>query len=469
MRFSAIRPWYRSCTTRAGSKRAAGETECSAAPTDEGGDLGDTGDATAPGAPDDPNALDDLLAEAEVLRADHAWREGDVDRADALFASAARRSVDAGRPWDAAEPLARRARLLGMLGRPQEAESAARAALEHGAELVAADELGRLRLTLADVLYEQGGKDAEAAEYALEAAHWFDAAGESAGAGAYARLLLAQAYGDSGRHAEAAEVLESALPDLLEHGEEQTVRARETLGRNLRALGDRRAAAEQYLLAAEVAGGWEDERPQAQLATLAAESLSEAGLRDEAVAAYHRAIELWRGVGEPVATARALRSLAWLEVRAGDQDTAKELMAQAAAAVDGDSDEHLVERARTWSQTGELLLNELYEVEEDEEDEDEEPDENATPPTDALRIREEALRLLEQAASAFATLGADVLDERVRCVVRMAWTEQEMDRTDAGAARLRTLIGEVSVLDTDDARTLLTRLEHTLKQLTQQG
>ncbi|MFE1962579.1 hypothetical protein [Streptomyces sp. NPDC059479] len=41
---------------------------------------------------------------------------------------------------------------------------------------------------------------------------------------------------------------------------------------------------------------------------------------------------------EPVATARALRSLAGLEVRAGDQDTAKELMAQAAAAVDGDSD-----------------------------------------------------------------------------------------------------------------------------------
>ncbi|MFE1962577.1 hypothetical protein [Streptomyces sp. NPDC059479] len=44
-----------------------------------------------------------------------------------------------------------------------------------------------------------------------------------------------------------------------------------------------------------------------------------------------------------------------------------------------------------------------------------------------------------------------------------------MDRTDAGAARLRTLIDEVSVVDTDDARALLTRLEHTLKQLTQQG
>ncbi|MFE4829154.1 tetratricopeptide repeat protein [Streptomyces sp. NPDC056672] len=469
---------------RTDAELAAFVAEFSTAPTDEGGAPGGPRDPGDPSDPGDPANLADLLSEAEALRAEHAWREGDTDRADALFVSAARRAVDGGYPWEAAEPLAQRARLLLMLGRPQEAESPARAALEHGAELVEANELGHLRLTLADALYQQDGKEAEAAEYALEAAHWLDAAGQSAGAGAYARLLLAQSYGETGRHAEAAEVLESALPDLLEHGQGQTVRARETLGRNLRALGDQRAAAEQYLLAAEVVGGWEDDRPQAQLATLAAECLSEAGLREEAVAAYHRAIELWRILGEPVAAARALRSLAWLEVRAGDRESAEELMAQALATVDGESEGHRLERARTWSQTGELLLNGLYEEEdEDKEYEDEAPEDGQNGAAgrdagkraeqderaDALRVREEALRLLGRAESAFAALGAGVVDERVRCAVRMAWTEQEMDRADDGAARLRTLIDEVTALDTDDARALLPRLEHTLKQLTQQG
>ncbi|WP_405985025.1 tetratricopeptide repeat protein [Streptomyces sp. NBC_00872] len=469
---------------RTDAELAAFVAEFSTAPTDEGG---------APRDPGDPANLADLLSEAEALRAEHAWREGATDRADALFVSAARRAVDGGYPWEAAEPLAQRARLLLMLGRPQEAESPARAALEHGAELVEANELGHLRLTLADALYQQDGKEAEAAEYALEAAHWLDAAGQSAGAGAYARLLLAQSYGETGRHAEAAEVLESALPDLLEHGQGQTVRAREALGRNLRALGDQRAAAEQYLLAAEMVGGWEDDRPQAQLATLAAECLSEAGLREEAVAAYHRAIELWRSLGEPVAAARALRSLAWLEAGEGDRESAEELMAQALATVDGESEGHRLERARTWSQTGELLLNGLYEDEDEDEDEASEDGQDAAAGrdagkqpdqaertgqveqpeqakhTDALRVREEALRLLELAESAFAALGAGVVDERVRCAVRMAWTEQEMDRADDGAARLRTLIDEVTALDTDDARALLPRLEHTLKQLTHQG
>ncbi|MEV7683309.1 tetratricopeptide repeat protein [Streptomyces sp. NPDC088341] len=485
---------------RTDAELAAFVAEFSTAPTDEGGAPGDPAGSSDPAGPDEPGGpgaprdpgdpanLADLLSEAEALRAEHAWREGDTDRADALFVSAARRAVDGGYPWEAAEPLAQRARLLLMLGRPQEAESPARAALEQGAELVEASELGHLRLTLADALYQQDGKEAEAAEYALEAAHWLDAAGQSAGAGAYARLLLAQSYGETGRHAEAAEVLESALPDLLEHGQGQTVRARETLARNLRALGDQRAAAEQYLLAAEMVGGWEDDRPQAQLATLAAECLSEAGLHEEAVAAYHRAVELWRSLGEPVAAARALRSLAWLEARAGDRESAEELMAQALATVDGESEGHRLERARTWSQTGELLLNGLYEDE--DEDEDEEYEEEApedgrdgtagsdageqaehaerTARADALRVREEALRLLELAESAFAALGAGVVDERVRCAVRMAWTEQEMDRADDGAARLRTLIDEVTALDTDDARALLPRLEHTLKQLTQQ-
>ncbi|MEU0275863.1 tetratricopeptide repeat protein [Streptomyces sp. NPDC006307] len=428
----------------------------------------------------DGSGVDDLLAEADGIRADLAWRAGDPDTADELLALAARRVLAAGHPWDAAEPLARRARLLMRLRRLDDAEEAARAAVTHSAELVDAHELGRIRLTLAEVLYRQNGKEAEAAQYALEAAHWFDAAGDSAGAGAYARLVLAQAFGETGRSAEAAEVLESALPDLLEHGDEQAVRARDTLARNLRALGDRRAAAEQYLLAAEVAKGWEHPGAHAQLATLAAECLSGSGLRDEAAAAYRRAVELWESVGDPVSLARALRSLAWLEMRGGDPAAAKELMAGALAAVEGEGAELLVERARTWAQTAELLLDELYaeENEEDEEDEEDEGEEdadqaqqNATADsaqraaTAADGVRREAVLLLEQAGAAFASLGPGALDERARCAVQAAWAEHGSGRTDAAAARLRSLIAEVRALDTEESRACLPQLEHTLDQL----
>ncbi|MFC9430814.1 tetratricopeptide repeat protein [Streptomyces sp. NPDC056987] len=414
--------------------------------------------------------LADLLAGAEKQRAELAWQAGDAERAEALFSSSARRGTAAGRPWDAAEPLARRAALLMALGREEEAEEAARTAVAYGTELIDPDELGRLRLTLADILYQQYGKEAEAAEYALEAAHWLDEAGESAGAGAYARLLLAQAYAETGRAAEAAEVLESALPDLLRQGEPRAVRAREALAGILRALGDQRGAAEQYLLAAEVAKGWENQQPHARFATLAAECLSGAGLRDEAVAAYHRAVELWQGTGEPVGAARALRSVAWLEVRAGNADAAKELMARSLAAVEGDGDELLLERARGWYQTGELLLDLLDEDadENDEGDEYEEGDDAAGKADreaggEADAVREEAIRLLEQGATALAGLG--VLDERVRCVVRVAWTEQELGRREAGARRLRALVEEVAATDTDEARAMVPRLRNNLKHL----
>lgn len=430
----------------------------------------------------DEGGVDDLLAEADRMRADLAWQAGDPDTAEGLLSLAAQRAVASGHPWDAAEPMARRARLLMRLGRFAEAEDAARGALAHSAELVDPDELAPIRLTLAEVLYEQDGKEAEAADHALEAAHWYDAAGDSAGAGAYARLVLAQALGETGRAAEAAEVLESALPDLLEHGDEQVVRARDALARNLRALGDRRAAAEQYLLAAEVAKGWEHAGPHAQLATLAAECLSGAGLRDEAVAAYQRAVELWEGVGHPVALARALRSLAWLEVQGGDADAAKKLMARALAAVGGEDAAQLAERARTWSQTAELLLGELDRQHEDDarddgayendarrdagrrDGEEDEPGRSAA----AAAVRREAVRLLEQADAAFASLGPGALDERTRCAVQAAWTEYELGRAGAATDRLRALISEVRALGTEESRGCLPQLEHTLAQLERQ-
>ncbi|MEV7087105.1 tetratricopeptide repeat protein [Streptomyces sp. NPDC093085] len=417
-------------------------------------------------AAEEPDAgIGDLLAEAENQRAGLAWDAGDLERAESHFAAAVRHALDEGRPWSAAEPLARRATLLQALGRPEEAEAAARSAVEHGAELVDPDQLGRIRLTLADLLHQGYGKEAEVAEYALEAAHWLDAAGESAGAGAYARLLLAQAYGETGRAAEAAEVLESALPDLLRQGEGQAVRARDALGSILRRLGDQRGAAEQYLRAAEATQGWEDQRPHARSATLAAECLAGAGLHDEAVAAFHRAAEVWQRLGEPVGAVRALRSVAWLEAREGNAEAAKELMARALTTVEGDGGELLLERARCWYQTGELLL-ELLDTEDDDEyaeDGEEAVDGEGAADGEEAEVRREAVRLLEKGAAALATLGE--VSERVGCLVRAAWAEKALGLRAEAVRRVSALIEEVSALDTDEARETLPGLRNTLKHL----
>ncbi|MET9516219.1 tetratricopeptide repeat protein [Streptomyces sp. NPDC002994] len=414
------------------------------------------------------DGVDDMLADVEIMLAEDAWEDADWIRVEALLSSAAARSVSTGRVWDSVEPLSRLARLRMMHGRFVQAEESARAAVSHSAELTDPAELGAVRLALAEALYRQDGKEEEAATYALEAAHWFDAAGDTAGAGAYARLILAQAYGESGRQAEAAEVLESALPDLLEHGEERAVRARETLAENLRGLGDSRGAAEQYLQAAEVAKGWGDQVPQAKLASLAAECLAGGGLTEEAKRAYARAVELWRPTGQTVPYVRALRSLAWLEVDGEGPDAeavvrARALMDQALDAMEGGPEELVVERARTWAQLAELLEAQLYKYD-DDDDEDEDEDDDEDENVDAVR-RETAV-LWEKAIDAFTASGAEALQERVECALRCAWNDNSLGRWENARHRLRELAAELSESDSDEARRLLRAVEGNLKNLT---
>ncbi|MDF3150308.1 tetratricopeptide repeat protein, partial [Streptomyces sp. T21Q-yed] len=131
----------------------------------------------------------------------------------------------------------------------------------------------------------------EAAEHALEAAHWADEAGESRTLGAWARQQLGGFLLRQGRWAEAAEVLESALPDLSAetHGDGAVVQTQWWLGDCLSELGEHRAAAERRLQAAEIARHWPEQHDHATLAHLAAESLGHAGLHAEADQAYARA------------------------------------------------------------------------------------------------------------------------------------------------------------------------------------
>ncbi|MEU6310326.1 tetratricopeptide repeat protein [Streptomyces sp. NPDC047014] len=411
----------------------------------------------------------DLVAEAEEMLGRVALAQGEPDRAVALLAACADRALGADRPWQAVDPLVLRAGVLMSLDRPEEAEAAARSALEHSAEVTEAEAQAVVRLTLADILLRRGGAAAEVASYALAAAHRFDRAGLGADGGAQARLLLARAYAADGRTAEAAEVLQSALPDLLEHGDQQAVFVREFLGDLLRRLNEPRPAAEQYLLAAEAAGEWEDPRPQASLAQSAADALSDAGLPAEAVAAYERALELHRRSGEaPVAEVRILRSLAWLglreEVDAVTVAGARVRMDEAAAvletalAADPGAVELRSELAQTWHQLAQVLDRQVTADEEadGDGDGDSEGDDTGAPRAARLTaeavdaLRREEIDLWDRAARVYAELGPDHLRDRFQCLNNAAWTERERDDAAAGTARFRALIDEVRALPEDE-------------------
>ncbi|WP_258055569.1 tetratricopeptide repeat protein [Streptomyces sp. Ru62] len=206
-------------------------------------------------------------AEAWAMLGELAGVTGDAGRAAESFRRAADAYVAAGLAWFAVEYQVQVAALAHQAGDLAGAERALRAALEHGAPYVEPVGRAQLHLQLAEVL---GGRDApgEAAEHALEAAHWADEAGEGGTLGAWARQQLGGFLLRRGRYAEAAEVLESALADLSPdtHGDGTVVQARWWLGDCLGELGEHRAAAEQRLKAADLARHWPEQQDHATLA-----------------------------------------------------------------------------------------------------------------------------------------------------------------------------------------------------------
>jgi tetratricopeptide (TPR) repeat protein len=156
------------------------------------------------------------------------------------------------------------------------------------------------------------GRYADSAEHALEAVAWADrhAAADLA---ASARHSLAFAYEQLGRDADAAAILESALPELVRHLDEPTVvNARWALARCLGRLEYYRGSAEQYLLAAAVAEHFPQQGGHAMLAASAGHALRAAGLPEEARRAFERAVGLLRALPDPINLAKTLRALAWV-------------------------------------------------------------------------------------------------------------------------------------------------------------
>ncbi|MBX7550627.1 tetratricopeptide repeat protein [Streptomyces sp. NPDC004232] len=387
-------------------------------------------------------------AEARAMLAELAGVRGDAGQAAALFREAAAAYVDAGLPWFAVEYEVQVAALAHQAGDADAAERALRSALEHGGAYVEPVGRAQLHLQLAEVVGGRGDV-VEAAEQALQAAHWADEAGESGTLGAWARQQLGGFLLRRGRCAEAAEVLESALADLSAetHGDGPVVQALWWLGDCLSELGDHQGAAERRLRAAEFARHWPEQQDHATLAHLAAESLGNAGLLDEAEQAYTRAGELWRALGNPHFLVRSLRARAWLALRAeSGARGARELMAQAVrtcegaleAAADPVVREQLTaELGATHRQFGDLLARSATEEAEEVED------------SVIQGVFEAALAQMDRAATLFGALGADGLASRTGAELAAGWLEADLGRPAAAAARARAVLEAYENADQD--------------------
>ncbi|EFL02838.1 predicted protein [Streptomyces sp. SPB78] len=264
------------------------------------------------------------VTEAHARLAGLAHLRGDLKEAAEQHARGARVAEEAALTWYAVDAHARLSELSLHLGDVETGVRSARAALAHGAPHADAAAHTRLRLLLADAL-ARNGQDEEAAEHALEATHWADSVPQGEGLAAWARFRLGGLLLGQGRVEEAAVILEAALTglDAERHGDGAVVQARWWLGDCHRRLGEPREAAEAYLLAAELAQHWPEQRDHAVLANLAADALGDAGLREGAERAYARAGELWLDVGNPLARVRTLRARAWLHA-ADESDDATE-------------------------------------------------------------------------------------------------------------------------------------------------
>ncbi|WP_329532233.1 tetratricopeptide repeat protein [Streptomyces sp. NBC_01450] len=400
-------------------------------------------------------------AEARAMLGELAAHAGDAEAAAELLGQAAEAFVAAGLPWFAVEYESRLAGIAGHLGDAEGAERAARAALEHAGPRLEPMGHAQLHLQLAEVLGSTG-QSGPAAEHALEAAHWADEAGEGPTLGAWARHQLGGFLLRQGRWAEAAEILESALPDLTAdmHGDGAIVQTRWWLGDCLTELGEHRAAAEHWLRAADIAEHWPEQRDHAMLAHLAAEALGHADMPAQAEQAYARAGDLWRSLGNVHGLIRSLRARAWVALRTDSGlDVARELMSAAvreceeglravsssvgAEAVEGsdaaEARHRLVaELGHTHRQFGDLVARSV--------------------PDDA----EEALAHFTQAVSVFASLGDDALDARTGAELAAGWLEADLLRPLAAAARARAVLSAYAGVDGETAEARRAEAENML-------
>jgi tetratricopeptide (TPR) repeat protein len=251
-------------------------------------------------------------AAAHTMRAEIAQRRGRPEESVPELLAAIALYDRAERPWANLHPNMLLAQAYLAADRDADAERAGLAALDiAGRWPEQRFPAGYTRQVLANATGGLGRYD-DSAEHALVAVAWADRHGVPDLA-ASARHSLAFAYEQLGRDADAAAILESALPEMVQHLDDPTVvNARWALARCLGRLEDYRGAAEQYLLAAAIAEHFPQQGGHAMLAASAGHALRAAGLADEARRAFDRAVILLRALPDPINLAKTLRALAWV-------------------------------------------------------------------------------------------------------------------------------------------------------------
>jgi len=238
----------------------------------------------------------------------------------------------AAEPWDAVRPTVADAERQLRDGNPASAEDLARQALKRGGTLIPHAAAAQLYSLLAEALRRQPERELDLIDAALKASARWD--GISEPDMLHQRFVAAMTYRELGRNAEAVALLEDVIDRAgVPYNRLGVAQTRRSYGESLRALRRHREAAEQLLQAAALLQEDPDnERPYAEVAWMAAESLQNSGRREEALHAFERAATLWESLGESVPAVRCRRSIAWLVFQREPQ-RAVELMRAVLAAL----------------------------------------------------------------------------------------------------------------------------------------
>ncbi|HEU5355658.1 MAG TPA: hypothetical protein VFU65_14400 [Actinocrinis sp.] len=298
---------------------------------------------------------------------------GETESAEQSLRLSAELYHEGGAPWCATAAELNLGRIARTRGDLAAAERYARAAVEHNLD---ASLRGSAAMLLAEAIWLQDGREAEAVAPALAAAAAFARQEGRGDEETRAQLLAAEALSVAGRPEEAIALFEPALKTAQAHWDRDEwkpviAQAARAYGNSLMAAGDPRRAAELLLSTADRVKSWPNQVPHAMLAADAATALERAGRLTDAAAAFERAAQLWQEVGEPLVRVKCLRSAAWL-LAADDLDAALGVMDRAGgelitvlsadvlSADDGDDARHAPARyelAETHLQRARIVLN----------------------------------------------------------------------------------------------------------------
>jgi tetratricopeptide (TPR) repeat protein len=252
----------------------------------------------------------------ELLSRAAFWRR-DQDAAVRHLTAARESFLAAATPWAAVQAEAALAELAFRAGDAQQAESYARDALAHAID-PPARQAAMLASLRAEALSRIPDKTAEFADACLAAAARWD--GISEPDTLHNTFNAARAYARLGRHAEAATLFAEAMPKVdVPYDQAGIAQSRVDYARSLRAIGRHKEAAEQFLEGARlIADDPANAEAHAFVAAEAARELDQSGQDVAAIAAFQRAAELFRGLGNTGARVRCQRSAAWVQFRVDD-------------------------------------------------------------------------------------------------------------------------------------------------------